>query len=146
MTAEEIKNKYSERILKYLNEMREDILFENEFLTCSLPAEEDWDDFRWAMYVRPVDGTSEEGVDIQFIIAESESWDGEENGVNFMVDVVSYEGQMIGGLIPYNYSDDVWVSRDDEDAIEKRFKLVEDADVGDVSYLISEFYEVKKLT
>lgn len=35
-------------------------------------------------------------------------------------------GVIIGGLTPYNYSDRLWVSRKDPEAVEERWDLFED--------------------
>jgi hypothetical protein len=140
MTPEEINDKYKDRIFKILSSIKSSC--EEAGLFVSTPSDFSDDDYRYQLMVTesPDDEEYDKGVDVTFIIAESENWDGEENGINFMVDIVSYEGQIIGGLCPYNYTQDVWVSRDDEDAIEQRFQLMEQADESDVSYLISDFY------
>jgi len=128
MTPEQIKTKYEPRILVILNAMRTAL---NEAgHNCGESFDMSSDDYRWSMIINGDDGSN--GINISFIIAESEYWDGEENGVNFMVDVVEFGGRMLGGLCPYNYSNKVWVSRDDEDAIEERFRIFEQADPADI--------------
>ncbi len=146
MTPAKIKSKYEKRILAIMNSIKQAVLAEENFIV-SGPDDIGCDDFRWGMYIQTPEQVEndirDEGVDISFIICESEHWDGEENGVNFMVDIVSYGGGMLGGLCPYNYTDNVWVSRKDPAAIEKRFNLMEKAEVGDIPYLINEFFERK---
>lgn len=122
MTPEEIKDKYKERIEKCMNTLRATLIAmgynvsELDFYDC--------DSSSWRMLLHVDDG---EDVDISFTIAESEQYDGSDNGVNFMSDFVETGGHMLGGMCPYNYTDKCWVSRDDADAVEERFKLMEDA-------------------
>ena len=70
---------------------------------------------------------AEIGVDVSITTLESEVNDGEENGLNFSLDVVGWGGTMIGGMTPFNYSDRVWVARDDADAVEERWNLFQGA-------------------
>jgi hypothetical protein len=52
------------------------------------------------------------------------------------VDIVEYSGAIIGGLCPYNYTDQVWVTLDDIAAIDRRFDLMMDADTSEIPALI----------
>lgn len=61
------------------------------------------------------------GVDISLSIAMSEKWDGEEEGVNFLFDVVETGGAIVSSFVPHNYTNAVWVARSDEDAVARRW-------------------------
>jgi hypothetical protein len=87
------------------------------------------DDYRWELFV-------DENVDISFKLCESEECDGEEGGVNFALDIVEVSGRIIGGLTPYNYSDSCWVNRKDKQAVEERFRILEQADENDIPLLL----------
>lgn len=146
MTPEEIKTKYEQRIIAILNSIRKE-LTQDDLLSCSYPDDMTCDDYRWSMYVQTPEQIEkqieDEGVDISFLICESENWDGEENGVNFCIDIVGYGGEIIGGLHPFNYTEQVWVSRDNEEAIEERFSLMEQADCFVGVELVREYFNKK---
>lgn len=148
MTPEQIKEKYEPRIITILTAMR------TALLEYDLRVESPWlmedDEFSWWMLVQTeaeakqsAESTELAGVDIRFTILESEHCDGEENGVNFAVDIASIEGEVIGGMTPFNYTEKVWVSRDDEEAIEERFAIFEKADQESVAELITNWIEEK---
>jgi hypothetical protein len=132
MTPEQIKEKYEARILTIMNKIKSEL--EDEGFVVTDPYEMCDRDDEWWMRVVTGEGRTadddleDDDIDIRFIIATSTDWDGTENVVNFMLDVVEVSGRMLGGLIPYNYTDQVWVSRDDEEAIEERFQIMERAD------------------
>lgn len=141
MTADEIKNKYEKRIEAYLQTII-DALREYELEVSDVSLETWSDDYQWWVFTHPVGRVRSDGawVDICFTIAESEHWDGEENGINFMVEINSASGRQIGGVIPYNFTNEVWVSRDDEEAIDERFCFVERIDPLSAADLIIEHY------
>lgn len=100
-----------------------------------------WDDnFRWATMVwREVGDVRdpESGVDITVEIAESQAYgDDPEYGINFGLDIVEYGGRILGGLVPYNYTDQCWVDARDEDSVEARWLLLEQADIGEIPALV----------
>jgi len=131
---ETIKAKYEPRALAVLNNIREELTTAG--YTVSEPFELDDDDAgRWDMVVEPSEGR-EEVIDISFHFAESENWDGEKGGINFMLDVVSEGGRMLGGLTPYNYTESCWVKRNNPSAIEERFSIMEQADPFEVVGLV----------
>jgi hypothetical protein len=143
MTPEQIKEKYAARIEKILSNIREALVEDGWHV------EEPWemggnDEYRWTMLVSAtnphIDGTEpdEDDVDISLTILESEHNDGEENGVNFGVDVVTVGGSILGGMTPYNYTNRVWVARDQPEAIEERFTLVEDCDPAGIVHMLED--------
>jgi hypothetical protein len=137
---EAIRQKYDVRIRTILGHMKE-LLVEAGYQT-SEPDDMSGSEstgFRWGLMVYKK-GTPEEpdndDVDITFELNCSEECDGEENGLQFSVTIVSYGGRIIGGLSPYNYTADVWVPRDDDEAIERRFALFEQADAAGIVDLV----------
>jgi len=81
----------------------------------------------------------EQDVDVVAQILNSKDWDGTRGGISFNVDITSYGGEMIGGLTPYNYTDDVWVPVTDESRVECRIHLIENADPYDVVKLLQKW-------
>ncbi len=110
----------------------------------SMAVDEPWqmfgDDYRWSMMVwREVGDVRdpESGVDITIEIAESQAYgDDPEYGINFGLDIVEYGGRILGGLSPYNYTDQCWVDARDEDAVEERWLLLEQAHIGEIPSLV----------
>ncbi len=148
MTPEQIKEKYEPRIKKILEDIIES-LKEETTLQVEGPYDMHDDEYRWCLFITSEGDRKENeerdetyaGIDLRFEILESEHCDGTEGGVNFGVDITDVQGHMIGGLCPYNYTDKVWVSRSDDDAVEERFCLMEQADVGEITYLLIDWYE-----
>jgi len=83
-------------------------------------------------------GQSQDDVDICFEIAESLANDGSLDGINFILDITTVGGSMLGGLSPFNYTPEVWVDVNDEAAVEERFQIIEQADPEGIIELISE--------
>lgn len=133
MTPAGIYRKYKGRIRKILRNIGK--VLKEEGHKVEGPFDMTADHYQWSLIVDG-DTNNQQGIDISFTIAESEEWDGEEGGVNFMLDVVEWGGRILGGLCPYNYSPQVWVDRNDPEAIEERFKIMEDADPYDILPLI----------
>jgi hypothetical protein len=137
--VESVKDRYAARILKVLEGIRAEL--QAEGYTVDEPFDMHCDDYRWTMmvYVNSKPGDDEptnDDVDITFQIAESEQFEGTEEGINFSIDVVEYGGRMLGGLTPYNYTGDVWVSLNDDAAIERRFSIFEQADPAEILSLL----------
>ena len=147
MSPEQIKTTYEARIRALLDGIASQIRDGDPTLQVSEIDEMFGDDYRWSLLVQTAEQAQDkddlQGVDVTFVICESELYDGEENGVNFAVEIVGVGGEIIGGLTPYNYTERCWVSRDDSDAVEERFQLVEHASPGDAAYLIAEFLKGK---
>ena len=125
----QVARKYEPQIVASLELLKKE--FVNKGYEVSDVCEEDWfdDGFRWDFQVF-ISGTPEEmkekDVDVSFTIMDSENYDGEENGLNFSLDMVEYGGEILGGCTPYNYTNNVWVDVKDEDAILRRFNIVKD--------------------
>lgn len=114
---------YVPRIKTMLDEVRKEAL-ERGF-QCDEPYEMTDEEVRWCVLVRPADAKPEEevGVDVRISILESEPSDGTEGGCNFALEMVEYEGIVVGGMIPYNFTEHVWVPREDENAVETRWRV-----------------------
>lgn len=138
-SIENIKNRYTNRIEKILNELKKAI---EEELDLNVSELDFWDcdGYSWRLYIE-LDNEQDAGIDVSFQILESTSYDGSEDGINFSIEAVSVEGRMIGGCTPFNYTDDVWVSLEDENGIEERFRLMEELHPSDMVHLIGEFLE-----
>jgi hypothetical protein len=133
-----VKDRYAERIVRILERIRETL--QDAGYQVAEPFDMTCDDYRWSMLVyveSEPEGDVEDGdIDITFQIAESEQFDGTEDGINFSLDIVTVGGRILGGLTPYNYTGDVWVNLDDAEAIEQRFSILEQADPADILDLI----------
>lgn len=90
---------------------------------CNEPADMTDEYYRWSVLIYPKGEDHENGVDVTVAAPESEAFEGEENGVNFSCDVVHYDGRILGGFTPYNYTSDVWVDRNDPEAVKARWEL-----------------------
>jgi hypothetical protein len=141
VTAEQVKDKYTGRIMAVMNRIRTEL--QAAGFTVDEPWSSDCDDYRWEMVVHMADTPAgaetkvhDDDLDIAFKICESQEYDGTDAGVNFAVDIVQFGGRMLGGLCPFNYSEDVWVPLDNEDAIEQRFRIMEQADTSEIPSLV----------
>jgi hypothetical protein len=131
-----IRERYAARIVGILTVVQSH-LREAGFETDE-PCEMSCDDYRWSLLVyREGKRGNDADVDITLEIAESLQFEGTEDGINFSIHVVETGGRILGTLCPYNYTPDVWVDAGDSDAIEARFKLVEDADHESIVELIA---------
>jgi hypothetical protein len=99
------------------------------------------DDFRCELFATG-NGLGET-VSVSLEIAESIEYDGTEDGVSFVLDIVAEGGEIIGGLTPYNYSPEVWVSLADHEAINVRWAIIDQAPVSDIAYLIEQYRDRK---
>lgn len=139
MSPVKIMWKYRKRIVQILERMA-DVLRQDGYVVEG-PTFLDGDDYRWSLLVHldgDPDTVSDQDIDISIKLCESEEYDGTEGGVNFSVDIVEVSGRILGGLTPFNYSDRCWVSRNDPQAVEERFRIVEEADEYGVLHLLSE--------
>ena len=137
MTPEQIKDEYQDRIVVIMRRIAK--VLQDEGYHVEGPYFWDCDEYSWNLLVHlagGADSVDEQDIDIAFKIAESEEYDGTEGGVTFSLKITEVGGRILGGLTPFNYSDRCWVDRDDAEAIEGRFRIVEQADEGDIPALI----------
>jgi hypothetical protein len=139
-TPEQINEKFEPRIRKILagiaEALKEDGWKVGE--VCDMSC----DEYRYAILASQYDEDPSElregDVDITFEICESEHCDGSEDGCNFAIQVVKVGGEIVGGLTPYNYTQDVWVPRVNDEAVEARFTILERADAGELVCLLED--------
>lgn len=119
MNTEHLKTAYEPKILAILTKVAEEARARG--YDCSEPDE--WTDecYKWNAIVHPKGKDYDEGVDVSIEIAESTAYDGTDEGVSFRVDLVCYGGRILGSFAPYNYTPEVWVPHDDEDAVAARW-------------------------
>jgi hypothetical protein len=92
------------------------------------------DDYRWVLVVwrdqaaRDRAG-DDELIDITLEVAEERSYDNQgDYGVNFGLTIVEYGGRVLGGLAPFNYTDQCWVDARDPVAVLERFDMIRHTD------------------
>ncbi len=98
-----------------------------EGFQCSEVEDISADTYTWSMHVftkkakKPEIGTWVEGtVGLTLTIEDSLEHDGNENGVNFELKVESHNGEQ-WRCAPHNWTPNVWVSVDDEAAVDARW-------------------------
>lgn len=85
----------------------------------------------------------EQDVEIIARLMNSKQWDGTRGGLSFNVDVTSFGGESVGGLTPFNWTEDVWVPAIDEDKVEARMQLIEKADPYSMVKLLQKWLKGK---
>lgn len=133
---------YVPKIKIMLDEVREEAL-ERGF-QCDEPYDMTDEEVRWNVLVKPAKAEPEDevGVDVSITILESEASDGTEGGCNFALEMIEYGGIVVGGMVPYNYTEQVWVRREDEEAVERRWVIFNDGfSASAVLDLIESFYK-----
>jgi hypothetical protein len=86
------------------------------------------DEYRWTFSVwrTPERGEIEDSIDVSLEIAEAATYGDEpESGINFGLDVVEWGGRILGGMTPFNYTDECWVDAFDEEAVAERWSYFE---------------------
>ncbi len=132
---EAIKDQYEPLILRVLNSWRQAIEREG-YATCE-PGDMHDECYSWSFGIwDQVAGDPEKATDgdpladCSITIAESKVYDGSDEGINVIMDLVEFGGRILGGFSPYNYSDRVWTA--DADEIDQRFKALEAIDPADI--------------
>lgn len=137
MTVEELYARYGNRIQTWLRRLADGLVAAG--WQVDGPFEMSDEDYQWGIVAQSAqDREGKEAVDVRFTICESEHWNGEEGGVNFMIEAVERGGRMLGGITPFNYTPQVWVNRTADLLVEERFRLVEESSVEDWVQLLSE--------
>lgn len=143
MTPNGINRKYGGKIRKYLRGVSKELKKRGYYVDG--PCDRSDEEFCYNLLIsrESLEGRNipEDAVDIDFYICESECRDCEKGGMAFSVVVNSVGGELIGGLTPFNYSGNLWVDRNDAEAIEKRWQVIMDADVEDLIKLVEDWFE-----
>lgn len=140
--VEQIENQYKPKMMQVLENIRT-TLIEAGYNTTEIDEYTD-ENLRldFMVYREDIEPTepNEDDVDISFQVAPSLYFDGSLEGMSFIIDITSVGGRMIGGLSPYNYTSEVWVDINDENAVEERFNMFVQADPSDIVSLIEDFW------
>lgn len=134
---EKIAAEYGPRALRLLERIRT-LLHDNGF-TCTQAQDFSSDDYRYSFVARHDEVEGEDAAaDITVEIAEQRQYDGDTApwGLNFGIDITRIDGLMIGGMTPYNYTEQCWVDSTDAEAVAERWSLLEAADIAEVPGLI----------
>lgn len=115
------KEEFAGRLEKLLSELCKDA--RERGLECDGPADMTDEEYSYSVLVYPEGAEYSDGVDVGITLLESAVNGNDPGGVNFGLRVVSYGGHVLGGLVPYNYTPDVWVSEADENAVEERWNV-----------------------
>lgn len=140
---ERLHHDYSARALALLNNIRSVVTETGEWDTDE-PSDMSSDDYKWSFVVWPKDKGypgSENCVDISIELAEAATYGDDEVfdgfGINWGLDIVEYGGRILGGLTPYNYTDDVWIDGRDDEAVLERWQIIESADIANIAELLN---------
>lgn len=97
------------------------------------PADESGDDVRWGMWHERSEG---DGVETYIESHLSEEYGDRSGGVNFGLHIIGLGGEIIGMCTPHNYSPQVWVPRNDLEAVDARMSELECVDLSGVQDMI----------
>lgn len=113
-----VKARYAARIRVFVEKARK-CLRDNGFVCKDI---ENGDvDYRWLFDFH----NESQEYTFLLVIAESDIYEGTEDGINFHVVAFLESGKDIAVFKPYKDTDQRWVSLDDPDAIERRWKIIE---------------------
>lgn len=124
-----------ERMIACLRKLRE--AFEVAGYEVSGPFDLSDDCYRW--YILVEGKGLAEAVDLTVELAESLGYEGTLAGVNVGLDIVAYGGAVLGGLCPYNYTDECWASLSDLHEVSRRMQIIEEADPLGAIALVDEY-------
>lgn len=128
-----LANEYSERALAILTNIGQ--ICEDAGMKVDGEAHERFDDdFAWSMVLfRTPDGPHEDTdiIDVTLELNEAREY-GDGDGIAWGIMIVEYGGRILGQLQPFNYTEQCWVPLDSAEAIEERFKLLEDAEYATI--------------
>lgn len=114
----DVKVRYASRILAFLEKARK-CLKNNKFVCEDI--ENDITEYRWMFNFK----NELQKFTFMLVISESDLYEGTEDGINFYVVVFLDSGKDVAVFKPYKDTDQQWVSLDDPEAIEKRWKVIE---------------------
>jgi hypothetical protein len=126
-------NLYTPRALTILNRLKD--ACESNGLACNTPGPVFGDELRWEFDIKHNTGY----MTVEIIVMESLEHEPSLDGINFMFEIITDDAQVPWGYAPYNYSPEVWVDLNDMDAVDERFEMIEDADIGEAMGEIAKF-------
>jgi hypothetical protein len=134
-----IAHRYSPRIMAVLEEIRTVLVAAEPTWTAEGPFEMFDDEFRWELGVRlPAEAQS---VGLTIDLCEAPGYGDDQScggyGMSFGLDIVAEGGRILGGLRPFNYTNQCWVDARNEAAVAERWSLLEKADIGGIRGLIT---------
>jgi hypothetical protein len=138
--VDQVFEKYEQRMLDLMNRLRDGLL-ESGFKDVEEVEDDSADDYRkrFAVYESETEDTKK--VDITLILAESQQYEGSDEGVTWRLEIVRWDGRILGVSEPFNYTPECWVTLNDSDAIEARWQLFEHIDASELPKLIREGIE-----
>lgn len=134
--VEKIKHQYDHRITAILNTLCGDAVelgWQWEGTVCDTST----DEYKWSATIS-LDPEQEKKVDFTFTIEESLQNEDSTDGINFSLKAEKWGGwsnSTLGGITPFNYTEEVWVPVTDADEIEDRFSIIE-IEAGDLLSLL----------
>jgi len=99
------------------------------------PEDESGDDVRWGIWHERTEG---DGVDAYVEAHLSEDSGDRSGGVNIGLHIIGSGGEIIGMVCPHNHSPQVWVPRNDLDAVAARMSELECVDLSGVQDMVLE--------
>lgn len=129
---------FRQRMVDLLQEWKH-ALTVNDY-TVSGPHDMTGDEYCWYLAVEG-NGLGEP-VDVSLEFSESASYGDGTEGAAFGIEIVAHSGRIIGGMQPFNYTDECWVPVNRPRELSDRLAMIEQADVGDGIALIDDFRSV----
>lgn len=133
--TETIAQTYDADALRILRQVSEHLIAVG--VACAEPVQM-WDDnYRWGLATLNEAGEVGEGsADFVLALIERRDHEGENApaGVAWGLDISGWGGTILGGLTPYNFTEDLWIDSADTEAVRARFVLLRDtaeAQTGD---------------
>ena len=143
-----VKERFEKRALSLMGSYRTALVAAG--FDCDDVEDSSCDQYEWALnlFFGPRNaGTDEKwnnSIGIELTIMESAFYDGEmEDGINFRVELVAMGGEIVGEFSPYNFTPQCWVDAKDNDAVERRFQLIEHVTADEVVGVIQEWLQRK---
>lgn len=133
---EKVRDQYADKVIAKLYDFKE--ACELRQLICCDPQDMSGDEYGWIMSVYYNDDDND-GASIEIKVLEERGYDGGTGfGINFEVVITSTEAVCLGGVTPFNYSDECWVDARDYAAVAERWEFVEKLDTFPAVNLIME--------
>jgi len=121
--VEAVKDRYSDRILAILGEIRDAI--RRAGLQCDDPEPTHGDQFEWSLCVGE---KASEVIAVSLVICEQRDYEGAGTGITFRLAATQIDGRVLAEFSPANFTPAVWIDVTDSDAVEDRFALFETLD------------------